>query len=96
MTEEEKETIAILEDLAEHGLCYTVTEDIQGKLKIILNLIQKQQEEIEKKDEQINELEDKLSLIEEYYDISDLEQIIKEDMWGVAYEHNRKETTEEN
>lgn len=48
MTEEEKETISILEDLAEHGLCYTVTEDIQGKLKIILNLIQKQQKEIEK------------------------------------------------
>ena len=44
------------------------------------NLIQKQQEELEKKDEQINELEDKLSLIEEYYDISDLEQIIKEDV----------------
>lgn len=47
MTEEEKETISILEDLAEHGLCYTVTEDIQGKLKIILNLIQRKDRQID-------------------------------------------------
>lgn len=64
----------------------------------ILNLIKKQQEEIEllkeqqqyvideygetieKKDKIINELKDKISLIETYYDISDLDRIVKEDM----------------
>lgn len=46
MLEEDKEAIERLEELVEYGLCYNITESIQEDLKIALNLIQKQQEEI--------------------------------------------------
>lgn len=77
---------------------YTIGTKEFSAIETVLNLIQKQQEEIkllrdqqqyvideysetiEKKDKIINELEDKISLIETYYDISDLDKIVKEDM----------------
>lgn len=86
MTEEEKKELEKLEELSHYCALKNIDREDNkfGEFVVAIqkieNLIQKQQEEIEKKDEQINELEDKLSLIEEYYDISDLEQIIKEDM----------------
>ena len=63
-------------------------------IKIVLNLIQKLQEGNNNKDKIIDDLikqqqerekstsslEEKLSLIETYYDISDLDRIVKEDV----------------
>lgn len=58
---------------------YTIGTREFSAIETVLNLIQKQQEEIEKKDKIIDELEDKINLIETYYDISDLDKTIKED-----------------
>lgn len=49
---------------------------------IVLNLvnkIDKQTVKLEKKDKYIDKLEEKLNAIETYYDISDLEEMIKND-----------------
>lgn len=108
MSEEENEAIEQLKKLKEYKTTYygsqwfkvevCANEEMKNTIDTALNLIQKQQEEIEllkeqkqyvideyeetieKKDKIINELEDKISLIETYYDISDLDRIVKEDM----------------
>lgn len=56
MSEEEKEAILNLDTLALNGSSLTITEDIQKDIKEALNLIQKQQEEIEKKDKITDEI----------------------------------------
>lgn len=63
MTKEEKEAVENLESLSEYGLCYTITEEIQENLKTLLNLIQTQQAEIEKKDKIIDEMANYIRVI---------------------------------
>lgn len=96
MTEEEKEAIEnfekrlIIEKYTKNIGTPVYIKDIET----ILNIIQKLQEENNNKDKTIDNLikqqqereeytsslEEKLSLIETYYDISDLDRIVKEDV----------------
>ena len=48
MTTEQKEAIDNLEKLSEYGLCYTINEKNIVDIETVLNLIQKQEKEIEK------------------------------------------------
>lgn len=78
MTEEEKEAIEYIEDevYSIEGLeIQEITFYSKGveDIKTILNLVQNQRDKIE-------QLEEKIDAIETYYDISDLEQMIKNDM----------------
>lgn len=96
MTEEEKEAIEnfekrlIIEKYTKNigtpvyikdietilNLIQKLQEENNNKYKIIDNLIKQQQE----REEYTSSLEEKLSLIETYYDISDLDRIVKEDV----------------
>lgn len=78
MTEDEKEAIEYIEDEV-----YSI-EDLEIQeiifyskgvedIKTILNLVQNQRDKIE-------QLEEKIDAIETYYDISDLEQMIRNDV----------------
>lgn len=78
MTEDEKEAIEYIEDevysiedleIQEITFYSKGVEDI----KTILNLVQNQRDKIE-------QLEEKIDAIETYYDISDLEQMIRNDV----------------
>lgn len=78
MTEEEKKAIEYIEDevYSIEGLeIQEITFYSKGveDIKTILNLVQNQRDKIE-------QLEEKIDAIETYYDISDLEQMIKNDM----------------
>lgn len=56
MSEEEKKAIRNLENLSEFGLSATLNQADLDKMKIVLNLIEKQQKEIEKTKEEYNSL----------------------------------------
>lgn len=58
------------------NLIQKLQEGNNNKDKTIDNLIKQQQE----REEYTSSLEEKLSLIETYYDISDLDRIVKEDV----------------
>ena len=58
------------------NLIQKLQEENNNKDKTIDNLIKQQQE----REEYTSSLEEKLSLIETYYDISDLDRIVKEDV----------------
>lgn len=78
MSEEEKKAIEYIEDeiYSIEGLeIQKITFYPKGveDIKTILNLVQNQRDEIE-------QLEEKIDTIETYYDISDLGQIIKNDV----------------
>lgn len=47
MTEEQEEAIEKLENLCEYGLCYTINEEIQEKMKTVLYILTERDREIE-------------------------------------------------
>lgn len=55
LTDEEKKAIEQLEDLSEYGLCYNITEEYQKSMKIVLNLIENQQKEIDRIKEYVHQ-----------------------------------------
>lgn len=44
---EQEEAIDRLENLSEYGLCYTITEDIQQDLKMVLSMLKEKDKQIE-------------------------------------------------
>lgn len=56
----EQEAIENLENLSEYGLCYTINEKIQEDIETVLNMLKQKDAEIEKKDNAVKRIINRL------------------------------------